>query len=161
MKPDFATLDGQRWAVRGGVHVCLGAAALCFFGAVAADYPELRLMAAAITCLFGGVAAGLITVLRDMAVRQKWVNAGSAGSPPRQSASGKLLVQAAVFLGFASGGVFMFLSGSLYPHWHDVSLRANPIKAMMAGGLMVAVSFVWILPAIWKRRLRTPSATGV
>lgn len=153
MRPDLTTLDGQRRAVRGGAYVCLGGAAFCFFGAVAAR-EELRLVAAAATCLFGGPAVGLITILREMSIRQKWMNAGSAGSPPRQSQSGNLLAQAAAVLGFACGGVFMFLSGSLYPHWRHVSLWANPMKAMIAGGLLVVASLVGMPPAIWKAHLR-------
>jgi len=48
----------------------------------------------------------------------------------------------------------MFLSGSLYPHWRHVSLWANPMKAMIAGGLLVVASLVGMPPAIWKAHLR-------
>jgi len=155
MTLDITTLDGQRLVTRKGAYVCLGGAAVCFLGtAVVARYPETRLLGASATCFFGGPSVGLITILRAMSLRQRWIDAGSAGTPPPQSAFEQRLAALAVFLGFSCGGMLMFLSGRLYPHWHTTSLWANPDKAMIAGGLLVVASLGGMLPAIYKAHFR-------
>ena len=158
MKPDLTTLDGQRRAARRGAYVVFGCAACgVLWEAVLAHYPEDRLQAAAMICFFGGVAASLIPVLRQMSLKQKWKDGGSLGSPPQQSGFEIFLGIIGVFITFPCAGIFFILSGSLYPHWHNVYSRNNPSIAIMLGSLMVVVSlfiFGTMLPAIYKARFR-------
>lgn len=148
IKPDLTTLDGQRMATRRGGYVVLAILAFGLLMAALADYPEDRLTAAAIICLAGGASVFFIASLREMSHRQRWIDAGSIGSPPQHSVSLRRAVNFAPLLGYLFACILAVLSGALYPHWHHV-YRHGPWYAITVGALGI-VSIVWMLPAIYK-----------
>jgi hypothetical protein len=158
MKADLTTLDGQRKATRTAAYVFLGGLVCCVFWAILARYPEDRLQAAGMTSFLGGMLAGVIVVSRTMSLQQKWIDAGSAGLPPQQSAFERWFPAAALFLGIGGFGALFIASGSLYPHWHHVDRKHSPMYAMTLGSIGAAVSLIctfgWMLPAIYKAHFR-------
>lgn len=152
MRPDLTTLDGQRTATRRMVYVVLPCLALGVFVAATADYPEVRLNGMAVICFTGGGLMLPLTTLREMSRRQRWIDVGSPGSPPRQSKFWNRFGIAAGLLGYLCACILTVLSGALYPHWHHV-YRGGPWYAITIGSLGI-VSLGWMLPAIYKAQFR-------